>query len=159
MVRDLLSEETGHSFSSGTINKYIKEGVQEWQASKNDMIADHKAIELEKINRLEMEYWEGWERSKLPYENTSETKVKEGKGAKVTQIKTDKRAMHGDPRFLEGIHRCVEMRNKLLGIEVPAIQINQTTGSGGNSTTIIQRRVVFKTRETTTQQEIPTEEE
>lgn len=151
-VRDALSEETNHSFSAVTIHKYIKEAVVEWRETKNDMIASHKEIELTKINKLEVEYWEAWERSKRPYESTSETKTKgDGKAMQVNQVKTDKRAMNGDPRFLEGIHRCVEMRNKLLGIEVPQIQITQN--NTGSSTTII-RRVVFKTRESTTEQVI-----
>lgn len=157
-VKDLMFELTGHSFSPATINKYIQEGTAEWRESKNQMVANHKEIELEKINRLETEYWLAWERSKLNYKNTSKTKTTgASKGDGISQVKTDERASNGDPRFLEGIHRCVEMRNKLLGIEVPQIQINQTN-TGGQSTTIIQRRVVFKTRETTTQQIIEEEE-
>lgn len=158
VVRDLMEEKTGHNFSVGTIHKFINEGVVEWRQSKEHMVANHKEIELEKINRLESEYWDAWERSKLNYKATSETKTK-GKSEEspgklgTTSKRIDERASNGDPRFLEGIHRCVETRNKMLGIEVPQIQITNTNNNTSSSTTVV-RRIVFKTRETTSKQEI-----
>lgn len=150
-VVELAKEQTGHGFGYGTVSKYIGEAVQEWQEHKNQLIENHKAIELAKINSLEITYRDAWVRSCEIAKSKSVTKKKGEEGARlaVAQVKEDEKRGNGDPQFLRGIQWCVEMRCKILGIDTPqvAVQVNNNT-TNTNSTTIV-RRVVFKTRETT----------
>lgn len=164
-VRDIMEEETGHNFGLHTIHRFIQEAQKDWRANKEEMLTAHKEIELEKINRIESEFWGAWERSKANAKSTSETKTKGKPGTEsatpgklaTTSKKTEERNSNGDPRFMEGALRCVEMRNKLLGIEVPQIQINNnnTATSTGNK---VVRNIVFKTRVTTSEQDVEKED-
>ncbi len=157
-VRELAEEQTGgHRFGLNTIQKYIKEATTEWQNSKQEMMDNHKAIELEKINRLEATYWDGWVRSCEVQKKTTRVKNKAGKeGARMSlaQVRDDEKQTVGDPRFLNGIQWCTEMRCKILGIEIPqaAVQMNTVNqNTQVNNTTVINRKVVFLKRETTIQ--------
>lgn len=156
-VRDLAEEQTGgHRFGLNTIQKYITEATTEWQASKKEMVDNHKAIELEKINRLEATYWDAWARSCETQVKKTKIKKKGGDGERLalSQTRDDEKQTIGDPRFLTGIQWCTEMRCKILGIEVPqtALQMNSVTNNTQvNNTTVINRKVVFLKRETTIQ--------
>jgi hypothetical protein len=155
-VRELAEEQTGgHRFGRDIIRKYITEATEEWKASKQDMVENHKAIELEKINRLEATYWDAWARSCEVQTKTTRVKnknAKEGGRLALAQVRDDERQTMGDPRFLTGIQWCTEMRCKILGIEIPqtALQMN-TVNQQINNTTVINRKVVFLKRETTIQ--------
>jgi hypothetical protein len=155
-VRELAEEQTGgRRFGRDIIRKYITEATEEWKASKAEMLENHKAIELEKINRLEATYWDAWARSCEV--QTTKTKIKkkgDGERMALAQIRDDEKPAIGDPRFLTGIQWCTEMRCKILGIEVPqtALQMNSVTNNTQvNNTTVINRKVVFLKRETTIQ--------
>jgi hypothetical protein len=155
-VVELAEEQTGgHRFSINTVHKFVKEATEEWKANKQDMVDNHKAIELEKINRLEATYWDAWARSCEVL--TKKTKIKkkgEGERMALSQVRDDEKQTIGDPRFLSGIQWCTEMRCKILGIEVPqtALQMNSVTNNTQvNNTTVINRKVVFLKRETTIQ--------
>jgi hypothetical protein len=76
---------------------------QEWLDSALTDFNARKAEELARIDRLELEYWAAWERSKAD-------------GA-------------GDPRFLAGVERCIEQRAKILGLHAPTE--TRLTGKGG----------------------------
>lgn len=154
-VIDLAEDQSGHRFGMTTVKKYIQEATEEWKDRKTEMVDNHKAIELEKINRLEATYWDAWARSCET--QTKKTKIKkkgEGERMALSQVRDDERQTMGDPRFLTGIQWCTEMRCKILGIEVPqtALQLNTVNNNTQvNNTTVIQRKVVFLKRETTIQ--------
>lgn len=156
-VVELAEEKTGgHRFSVNTVHKYVKEATEEWKASKQDMVDNHKAIELEKINRLESTYWDAWARSCEIQIKKTKIKKKGGDGERLalSQTRDDEKQTIGDPRFLAGIQWCTEMRCKILGIEVPqtALQMNTVNNNTQvNNTTVINRKVIFLKRETTIQ--------
>lgn len=154
-VQELAREQTGHSFSTGFVAKAIAKAVAEWKSNKQDLIENHKAIELEKINRLEMTAWDAWERSTQVEVVKKDRKVKGKDGGKMAVAMTENTTRNntGDPRFLQTIQWCTEQRCKILGIEVPqpsvAIQVNNNNTGPGSQSTTINRRIVFQTRETT----------
>lgn len=79
-----MKEETGHGFSVATVGKYVNEAITQWKKNKEELISNHKAIELEKINRVEVAAWYGWHRS-LTVISTVKTKkkpVKHGENGK-----------------------------------------------------------------------------
>lgn len=91
--------------------KYIRE---EWRRS---MVRDFdlaRAQELQRVDRIECEANEGWDRSLKP----SQSAVIQGEGAQQPSRKTV-RNQSGDPRFLDILLKCSERRSKLLGLDAP----------------------------------------
>lgn len=87
-----IAEEIG--LDQATISRDLKAIQKEWLKSTLRDFDELKAQELAKIDDLEITYRDGWNTSKD--ENTV-----------------------GDPRFLNGIDRCIERRCKLLGLDAP----------------------------------------
>lgn len=85
-----------------------------WYQESVADIAQRKAIELQRIDKIERECWEAYERSKQPREVTV-TEATEGAhpGRKAT---LRKEGQVGDPRFLTEIGKCVDRRVAILGI-------------------------------------------
>jgi hypothetical protein len=83
-----------------------------------------KAKELAKLDRLELTYWRAWERSCSTREIRSVTKKGE---AGTSMLRTEGR--DGNPKFLEGVHKCIERRCVLLGLDAPAKK--EVSGPGG----------------------------
>lgn len=75
--------------------------------------------QLGRLSTLEAEYWEAWEASKKPTTKTSKQTKKSTKNGDETTAKVDTTTTSGDPRFLEGVHKCIEQRRKLLGLDAP----------------------------------------
>ena len=107
-----------YSLSHVQIGEDIKRMLSEWKADRETNIDEWVNIELEKIAKLEQEYWEAWEKSKTDY-----TKVKHKTGRNYlgeSEEKTiEESIMLGDPRFLAGIERCIQKRCDLLGLDKP----------------------------------------
>lgn len=123
-LRDIAARctaTTGRYVSHITVRADIKNMLKDFRRERNDMIEYNLTIELEKINVLELEYWQGWEKSKTDKWHKS-IKRRESSGNKsniyTEQSKTEMVNM-GDPRYLEGVQWCIATRCKLLGIEAP----------------------------------------
>ncbi len=89
-----------------------------WRERAAMAIDERKAEELAKVDRLEAEYWKGWEDSRRP------TKVSTAQattaGANPGKTVTNKEITSaGDPRFLTGVADCIEKRCKILGLHAP----------------------------------------
>ena len=89
----------------------VKKALME-QAS--DKIDEMRYDELMKVNKLEITYWDSWEKS---IEDHIRKSVKEGKGGIEKSVIES--GSIGDPRFLQGVERCGERRSKLLGLDEP----------------------------------------
>ena len=70
-----------------------------------------KRIELDRIDVVERNAWEGWENSKRDTVKTGPGKYSE------TEVTTTSNS--GNPRFLEIVIKCIERRCRLLGIDAP----------------------------------------
>lgn len=154
---------TGAKFGSAAINNVIKRATDQWKESTVNMIESHKSIELQKVNNLEATYWEGWEKSKGLQKARTKTKTaaKSNEKLGLTREETQEKESPGDPRFLTGIQYCIDKRLELLGLvdqPTTAIQINNNNLGDKSTSTTIVRRLVFKTRETTSQPQIVNEE-
>ena len=86
-----------------------------WRESLIRNFDDARAQELAKIDRVEVEYWEAWERSQKPGETTHTEQDSSGK----TKASLRKVGQVGDSRFLDGVMKCIERRCALLGIDAP----------------------------------------
>jgi hypothetical protein len=154
-IRRKVADETAHNVGFAFINTTISNAIREWQATQATMMTDHKAIELERVNRLEQEAWEGWLRSQQPQiTQTEKWKLKDGSGQAVNtpatgqednfemveKSRTGKRTA-GEVRFLDLVKWCIEYRCKILGFELPK-PTNMTPQTVENITHI--RQVVFE---------------
>jgi len=85
-----------------------------WLASSLRDFDAAKAQELAKIDAAEREYWAAWERSQQPREVTT-TREADGDAPRT---ETSRRREHpvGDPRFLDGVLKCIEKRCDMLGL-------------------------------------------
>jgi len=89
-----------------------------WKDEAKRSTSKHVREQLGRIDVLEAEFWEAWESSKKPTTKTSK-QTKQTRGGKETTAKVDTTTTSGDPRFLEGVHKCIEQRRKLLGLDAP----------------------------------------
>ena len=107
-----IAEKVG--VSRQMVGAYLKKLQARWQAQANEAIDARKARELARLDRLEREYWLGWERSQRDAETVKQKQIGKGELAKIQAEKVS-RGQAGDPRYLEGIMGCIEMRLKVVG--------------------------------------------
>lgn len=146
-IAQIIEEETGVKITHTTVGKYVRQSLQEWKDERLKKIDDQKAVELQRIDKLEQTYWQAWEKS---LEDVKKTKNKQravpkasGEGTEMSVFSADKEIATeerlGDPRYLQGVQWCIQKRCEILGIDAPT-QIN--TNITGNVTT----QTVIKTR-------------
>lgn len=103
----------------------------EWLQSAIRNFDEAKAIELAKIDAVELEYWTAWKRStedkEITYSERSEKGSKEGER---------REGQSGNPAFLDGILKCIERRCKLLGLDAP--EKKEITGKNGGPVAITE---------------------
>src|SRR5262249_54538628 len=103
-----------------------------WQESALADFNAKKAAELAKVDELERTYWEAWERSCQAREVSTQERTQGGDGrADDGRLKAGvrKEKRDGNPEFLRGVERCIEMRCKILGA-FAALKVAPTTPDG-----------------------------
>ena len=102
--------------SQPTVSRYLKDIFQMWKDSAIRDFDEARELELQKINNLEVEYWNAWERSK----ETRQIKTKERTqklGGTFDKLSVKEEETTGDPRFLAGVMRCIAKRCELQGLD------------------------------------------
>lgn len=106
----------------------IKALIDRWKTESTKHIDQKKAIELAKVNDLEMLYREAWEKSLSDAESTTIERQgiitnEDGEiiGAKVKQTKK-REGQSGNPAYLQGIMNCIARRCEILGLNAPTTQ-------------------------------------
>lgn len=110
----------------------IKKIIDQWRAEREEFVTERIYLELAKIDKIESECWNEWERSKTSRQKTviSGGKLDNGHITKG-KIKTrESQVTFGDVRYLEMIDKCIDKRIKLLGLYAP---IKVDTGNSRNS--------------------------
>ena len=111
--------------STRMVGKYLEQIEKEWRQSALRDFDDLRGIQLAKIDELEREYWQAWERSQKPKTRTRQEvtprKDKETGATKMVADKVIKEVSEsvGDPRWLDGVQKCIERRCKMLGLDAP----------------------------------------
>ena len=122
-----------------TIIRDVKAIRKEWRKAREDYCQDSIDVELSRINRLQLEYWNAWLRSCEAAEKVNTKMIREAirfLGDGTTQVQderteagTTKEWQSGDPRFLEGYRWCIDRKLKLFGCDAPAktaVDVNVT---------------------------------
>jgi hypothetical protein len=103
-----------------------------WQESSLADFNAKKAAELARVDELERTYWEAWQRSCQAREVTTQERTQGVEGqADEARLKAGvrKEQRDGNPEFLRGVERCVELRCKITGAYA-AVKIAPTTPDG-----------------------------
>lgn len=130
-----------------TINKEIRKMVDRWAGTKFEDLDRYKSEQLHRINMMESELWEAWEKSKTARkvivnksksgELLNDVDAITGRPIKVQEDKywklatTEEEATGGDMQYMNGIMWCVSERSKILGINAPK-KVAQTDPSGAH---------------------------
>jgi hypothetical protein len=111
-----------------TVSRDLKVLNARWKESGVRDLDAAKGQELDRLDQLEREYWDAWQKSKGPHEVTTTEQTTGGDGERArAAIRTEEQ--HGDPRYLAGVQWCIEQRCKLLGLNAPQ-KIAPTTPDG-----------------------------
>jgi hypothetical protein len=82
-----------------------------------------RAEELAKIDAVESEYWQAWERSKkdkeIAVQETDGVLDEKTKRPRIKKGMLRKEGQSGNPAYLAGILSCIERRCKILGLDAP----------------------------------------
>jgi hypothetical protein len=100
----------------------------EWQRQRLDDFHQAKLRELARIDRLEREYWDAWERSRHDRAQTVQERTSAPSGDRL-KAGTRSEGRDGNAEFLRGVERCIEMRCKILGA-FAALKVAPTTPDG-----------------------------
>lgn len=101
---------------NSTISRDLKAIREEWKQSAVRDFDEAKGKELARLDAVEREAWEAWERSKVQRE-TTRTKRRTG-DTLSDEAELKKESRDGDPRFLAMVIDCVDKRCELLGLVV-----------------------------------------
>lgn len=112
-----------------TVSRDIKAIEEDWRRIAAQQISEARGRELERLDRVEREYWDAWERSKVERQSTRNrrrrkpTQKLDAEGRPLTETEdedeTKKEPRDGDARFLDGVLACVKKRCEILGIDAP----------------------------------------
>lgn len=111
-----------NNISVSTVNDIIRDSKDAWRDYRIEDYDLLLTIELERINRIEAEAWDAYEKSKKPL--VTQTRHSDGQydpaGKLIItkhEIKTQDR--HPDPRYMNIIQWCTEQRLKIMGGYAP----------------------------------------
>lgn len=92
-----------------------------------------KAEELAKYDLLERTHWDAWQESCKASTRTTQYLGNDGKISATSRAVVETTEKYGDPRFLEGVERCIAKRCELLGLEAPKRTTHEHSGPGGGA--------------------------
>lgn len=106
------------------VSKTIVKVRQRWLENQTMDFAVRQAVELEKLDRLESELWEAWEKSKkgLKKKISSDLLRSTPRGDQTERLSaTEELDQPGEVKYLELIAKIVAQRCKILGLDAPTV--------------------------------------
>lgn len=100
----------------GTISRDLSWLHEDWLEQSREDTDKRLARELKRLDVLEREAWEGWQRSLLTSERTRSKSRSGDRGYDETATDTMERR-DGNPKFLEIVGRCIDRRLEILGVK------------------------------------------
>lgn len=99
----------------------IKAAMIDWKKENIQLVDDYISLELRKLDKMETELWDSWERSK---NGKRKTEIEGGTmdNGNIRGGSLKKRTLEtgdGDPRYLDLLLKIQERRAKLLGYNAP----------------------------------------
>ena len=113
-----------------SIYRDIRKIRKQWEAEAKADIATHVRRELAKLDAIEQEAWRGWERS-VKIDTEHQERTREAASGTYKESKKIVKPSAGDPRYLDVIHKCVDRRCRILGVDAP-VQAQLGIGAGSS---------------------------
>lgn len=123
--------------NQSTVSRDLASLRQIWRDSAVRDFDELVAEQLAKIDALEAEYWQAWQRSVTVKETIRNESGENSKGPWNKSV-TAREVLLGDPSYLAGVERCIAARCKLLGLDKPAKSEVEISTEGGLSPQTIQ---------------------
>lgn len=118
-VRDLVTQGyTPHSIAVrlGRSVADVQREIGAFESAQTSAPIDARAeVEIARLDRLESEYWDAWNRSKAAKEVSHAERESGADGYTETAWKRVE-GQCGNPQYLLGIERCIDRRCRLLGL-------------------------------------------
>jgi len=121
-----IAAECGVTFQQ--ISYDLKKVRKQWIESAVRDFDAARSQELAKLDALEDSHWIAWRKSIEPTTVTTKSKETYRERIEKTKVSTRDEEPNGDPRFLTGVHKCIEKRCQLLGLDAPVKR--EITGPG-----------------------------
>jgi len=137
-----IAERKGIELHS--VRYYIKVIEDEWKLSLLDNMDKFKSREIAKIDAVEQEAWESWEKSKQGRtKDQVNAEVNVGRDGTVKRnprvSRTIKESSVGDSRFLEIVFKCIEKRIAIIGLDI--IRAASNPGVGDGDINVLEQRI------------------
>ena len=121
LMRNLSERGMGYEISCQQVFNDIKAEMIEWKKENMMLVNEYIELEVRKLDKMEIELWEAWERSKSG-KRKSEIKGGNIYNGNVSGGQISKRTLEtgdGDPRYLDMILKLFDRKAKLLGYNAP----------------------------------------
>lgn len=120
-VREQLGMDSGYSLR--TVHKDVHTLLEEWRETRIDDMDKAMQAELARLNEMEKEAWQEWDKSKLDHEKkrAKQQRVSGEGGDDAVRMEQQREEVvgFGDPRYLDIVHKCGIERRKMLGLYSP----------------------------------------
>lgn len=126
-IADHLGSIRDYTLTQQQISGDLRTIRNRWQASALRDFDELKAQELAKVDRLEITYWESWDRSLGPKETRTAAQIRGVNSTDQDKVVTQQQT--GDPRFLVGVQWCINKRCDIFGLDAPT-KVAPTDPSG-----------------------------
>jgi hypothetical protein len=117
--------------SQMTVSRDLAIVEAEWRKESIIEFERSRLRELQKLELVEREAWDAWQRSQNPASAATITDGKTGQHSRKSL-----KHQYGDPRFLDQVNKCITQRCILLGLQ-PAAPLE---GNGDDSISLEERR-------------------
>jgi Bacterial regulatory proteins, luxR family len=97
-----------------TVRTHLNRIRQKWKSERMVQLDEAIVLEVARLNHLEAEYWRAWNDSKSP-ENLTPLR---------SRLLLDGRHPNGDPRYLDGVMKCISRRIQLLGLDQAKVDVS-----------------------------------
>jgi hypothetical protein len=131
-----IADDIGVAYASAA--NYMRILEKRWKERSESDYALHKAKEIAKLDKLEATYWEAWNRSldesKKIERIIEPRRNKDGQESLVQKRqKVNTEETTGDPRFLDGVFKCIDRRIKMLGLDAAERDMMEKRGGSDNA--------------------------
>jgi hypothetical protein len=102
-----------------TVSRDLQVIEEEWLKSGVMDLNAAKARELAKLDEIERQAWDAWEKSRKDSETMEVTGTAQGGKSIPDKVKKITHRRDGDPKYLDIVLNCVRQRRDILGLDAP----------------------------------------